>query len=239
MRVNNARRLPLRMKALRSPYTFAPLAMAVAAFLALAFPLAALELTYRETTAGVSTEYTTEITRDDASGAVSLVTRYAETGETHHISFGSDGGAVSWTYRYPNGSTKDFKRDGNRIECVTEGAGGEAKIASIDPLPWFASLNFGLSELARKGLMEQVFWVVNPDNGKPYKMKAHVLGEETITVNGVSISAIHVRMGVNGLPAAFFSMDFWYRKSDFTFVKSVGAEDGPGSPVTVVELIGS
>lgn len=238
MRAVNAQQRPFRAKSLRSLFTLAPIALAVAGSLALALPAAALELTYRETTAGVSTEYKTEITRDDASGAITIVTRYPSTGETHHIAFESDGGAVSWTYRYPDGSTKDFRRDGNRIECTIEGSGGEAKIAAIDSLPWFASLNFGLSELARKGVMEQVFWVVNPDNGKPYKMDARVHGEETIAIGGVSIPAIRVRMGVNGLPTAFFAMDFWYRKGDFAFVKSVGSEDGPGSPITVVELVG-
>jgi hypothetical protein len=236
MRAFNAIQTPFRAKSFGSPFTFVSLVLALAC--SLTVPAATIELTYRETTAGVSTEYITEITRDEASGAATIVTRYPSTGETHHITFAPDSGALSWTYRYPDGTTKDFRRDGNRVECTTEGASGVPKIAIIDSLPWFASLNYGLSELARKGVMEQVFWVVNPDNGKPYKMAARVLGEDTVAVGGVSIPAIRVRMGVHDLPTAFFEMDFWYRKGDFALVKSVGAEDGPGSPVTVVELVG-
>jgi hypothetical protein len=44
-------------------------------------------------------------------------------------------------------------------------------------------------------------------------MDARVHGEEPVAIGGVSIPAIRVRMGVNGLPAASFAL-----------VKSVGAE---------------
>jgi len=214
---------------------------AIAFGLALALvclPSSAAERRYRETTGSVSTEYTSEITRDAATGVVEILSRYPSTGETHRISFGADGSAVFWSYRYPDGTIKNFTRSGNVVECATDGAHAKSVRAAIDGAPWFASVNYGLSELAREASGDREFWIVNPDNGKPYKMRAHTVGEETVSVNGIPTNAIKIRISVWGLPAAFFSMDYWYRKSDLIFVKSVGSEDGPGSPKTTVELIG-
>ena len=201
-------------------------------------PAGAAEHRYRETTGNVSTEYTSEITQDAADGTVTIFSDYPTTGETHRILFGADGSARSWTYRYPDGTVKILTRTGNAIEYAIDGPHAKVVSAAIDGAPWFASVNYGLSEFARAASGDKEFWIVNPANGKPYKMRAHTVGEEMVSVNGSPTSAVRIRITAWGLPAAFFSMDYWYRKSDFVFVKSVGSESGPGSPKTTVELVG-
>jgi len=215
----------------------APFAFAIALAL-VGVRAGAAEHRYRETTGNVSTEYTSEITRDAATGNVEILSRYPATGETHRIVFGVEGGAVSWTYRYPDGTVTRITRTGNVIECAKDGARSPAARSTVDGAPWFASVNYGLSELARAPSGDREFWIVNPENGKPYKMRAHTVGEEIVSVDGTPTNAVRIRITAWGLPAAFFSMDYWYRKSDFVFVKSVGSEDGPGSPKTTVELVG-
>jgi hypothetical protein len=192
---------------------------------------------YRETTGSAITEYTTSISKDGTTGDVTLFSRYPATGETHLIVFGADGGAKTWTYRYPDGTVRKLTRNGDAIACETVGSLEPAKRAAVDPSPWFASLNYGVSELARTGTRELDFWIVNPDTGKPYRMKARVLGDEIVKTPQGASSATRVQVSVAGLPSAFFSMDYWYRKTDFALVRFIGSENGPGSPKTLVELI--
>lgn len=193
---------------------------------------------YRETTGMAVAEYTTTVTKDGATDDVTLFSHYLATGETHLIVFGADGSAKSWTYRYPDGMVRKLTRSGDAITCETVGSAAPVKRAVVDASPWFASLNYGVSELARKGARELAFWIVNPDNGKPYRMKARVLGDELVKTEGNTTEATRVQVTVASLPAGFFSMDYWYRKTDFALLRFIGSENGPGSPKTLVELIG-
>ena len=193
---------------------------------------------YRETTGSTVAEYTTTVTNDRETGEVTLFSNYHTTGETHLMVFGADGDAKSWTYRYPDGTVRKLTKSGDTITCETVGSAAPVKRAVVDASPWFASLNYGVSELARKGASELAFWIVNPENGKPYRMKARVLGDELVKAEGIETVATRIQVTVANLPAGFFSMDYWYRKTDFALLRFIGSESGPASPKTLVELIG-
>ena len=69
-------------------------------------------------------------------------------------------------------------------------------------------------------------------------MQAREEKEEGIPVDGRALEAMRVKVSPWGLLSLFWSSLYWYRSSDGTFVRFEGVRGLPGTPKTVVELIG-
>jgi len=63
-------------------------------------------------------------------------------------------------------------------------------------------------------------------------------GEETVMLGGDSVQAIKVRFSPAGPLSAFWKAEYWYRKSDLRFIRYRAVRGLPGSPETIVTLIG-
>lgn len=68
------------------------------------------------------------------------------------------------------------------------------------------------------------------------KFKAVKLGEEKIEVMGEKIDAIHIKITLAGLLEAFFTGNYWFRKTDGrTVIEEI--PQGPEALLTRSELI--
>ncbi len=209
--------------------------------LALLLPSSALAQEFRYLqTIGKERSFQTVTMRPDASGATfSVVLRDSGFNETHTFVLAPDLSTLRWVYGYPDGKSAVFTRTGNgiRSEGLLGGKRSETE-AEIDEAPWYGVIGMGLGRFIRTGAPKTVFWTVNPDNGKAYKMTAKRRGAETITCDGRTVEAVKVTVSVSGFPAALYSTEYWYRESDGFLLRFEGTSRGPGSPKTILELAG-
>jgi len=203
------------------------------AFLAIA-STNANEYRYREVAGKTTSESIVSVERDKATGEAMIQYGNALKNENHIIRLDGTGASLSWRYEKPNGAICNFTREGNSI--LIDNGSAKTK-ATIDGSPWLASIDWGLAEFSKGTGQTMLFWTVNPDNGKPYKMKAKRMKEATIDAGGTPVSAIRMQITADGVPATFFSMNYWYRKSDGVFIRFEGSQGGPGSPKLTIELL--
>lgn len=142
-----------------------------------------------------------------------------------------------WRILRADGTETVFVREGNVILASGAGVKANRKPARVDDLPWYASIGIGLAAFARSGKEKTEFWIVNPENGKAYRMTATRIDEGSALSCGDTVPAILVRITASGIPAAFFSMRYWFRSSDGMMIRYEGKEGGPGSADTTLELI--
>ncbi len=202
--------------------------------------LCAQSVTYRyaETCGTASGECVTTLTWDAATERITIDAKDSAIGESHLIVTDKKGATDSWKYRYPNGDVKIFTRKGNSIEIVLNGGAPEQAKGKLDSSPWYATIDYSLSRFLADGGKETVFWTVNPANGKAYKMKASKMKPENVTIGGKPEKAVRVQVTANGVPAAFFNINYWYREADSVFLKFEGTRGAPGTPKYVIELAG-
>lgn len=200
--------------------------------------LCAQSVTYRytETCGTASGECVTTLTWDAATERITIDAEDSAIGESHLIVTDKTGATDSWKYRYPNGDVKVFTRKGNSIEIALNGGAPVQAKGKLDASPWYATMDFSLSRFLSGGGTETTFWTVNPANGKAYKMKAIKMKAESVPIGGRPEKAVRVQVTANGVPAAFFSINYWYRESDSVFLKFEGTRGAPGSPKYVIEL---
>jgi hypothetical protein len=82
------------------------------------------------------------------------------------------------------------------------------------------------------------FWVVDSSTGDAHRLSVQKGGREPIVVAGTRVEAVRLKMTVPGLPVLFWSAPWWFRASDGTFLRFEMAQGMPGTPKTILELIG-
>ncbi len=192
---------------------------------------------YVETSGKVSGDRIVTIERDVSSGLVTIESAAARTGKRDVVVSDAKGSAVSWTSIGTNGETQVFSRKDDGIEISANGTTKPAK-GTLDRDPWFASMDYGLARFVEDGGQTMTFWIVNPQNGKAYKMDARRMAAAPLSVGGKDERAVRVEVTAHGVPACFYSMSYWFRESDSLFLKFAGTQGGPGSPKYTLELSG-
>ena len=93
---------------------------------------------------------------------------------------------------------------------------------AIGDFPWIQEWNNGCSELVRRGNTNFIYYSINQmDPSMGMTFKGVFLKEEAIDVNNETVKALHYRISLTGLLEAFWSADFWFRKSDGRYIRSV------------------
>ena len=197
----------------------------------------AIEYRYLQTIGEARSIQTIEMDRDAAGQGYSVSIRDSLSPETLRLALAADLSTLEWIYTYPEGRSGIFTRAGNVIRSkgfmpgmrpVAEDAGDDA--------PWFAAPGVCLGGFVRGGEPKTAFWTVDPSNGKAYKMTAKRAARETIECDGLAAEAVRIKVSVSGVPAAFFSTDYWCRESDGLLLRFEGTSRGPGSPKSTLEL---
>jgi hypothetical protein len=212
-------------------------AIAVLALLLPAYASFAQEYRYLQTIGKEQSIQTFKMSPDASGDTYSVLVQDSLSTETHRLALAADLSTLEWVYTYPDGKRAVFTREGNSIR--SEGyLPGKHPVAEseIDEAPWFGALGLGLSAFIRSGEPKTAFWTVNPQNGKAYKMIAKRMYPETISCDGLSLTAVRIVVSVSGVPTAFFKTDYWCRESDGRLLRFEGTSRGPGSPKMVLEL---
>ncbi|WKN41648.1 hypothetical protein [Tunicatimonas pelagia] len=201
-----------------------------------AFPLLAQQYQY----AGLFGEnaYDIQVLKQQEDGKSILVLeekqRYSK--HTFHPKLGTE----KWVLRDEK-EKHDFtaQRTGDQIKIWGTFQGESVdKTVDIDERQWFNKLDHGLSEFAASDQQELSFWVLKlVSDLDPLKMEAKKLGTESLTIDGKAYDAVKVKLTIdNFMLSKLWSAELWYRISDGLFLRYEGANGGPGTPITIIEL---
>lgn len=119
----------------------------------------------------------------------------------------------------------------------TKGAKPITKSVAIDTLPWYQSMEFSLLPFLERGGQSCEFWMFRPTDMQAFKMVVIRKGIETILVNGRTEPAVKVSLSPSGALGKFWQASYWYRRSDYRFLKSTLPGILPGSVPLIVELL--
>jgi len=174
--------------------------------------------------------------QEQKGSIVSTSTR--SVGETDIYTSKTDLSNLQWQMTEPEDNT-DFtaKREDDHIVIKGKFKGEEInRKVKIDKEPWYQSLSFSLTTLAKSDQPSHLFWVLRPDTLKPIKMKARKLNSESIKIEGKQVEVEKIKVILTGFKSMFWHGLYWYRKSDGLFVKYEGAKGPPGTPITTITL---
>jgi hypothetical protein len=148
---------------------------------------------------------------------------------------------LSWSFENPKTKTKvNARREENNIYLTgIEENEPIKKTFEINHLPWNQTFNIGLERFALSPEQTMKFWSIGtsgPGNMKITKFKVKKKKTETITLKGQEVQAVYITMSLTGVLSIFWTGNYWYRKSDGTFLRYKG-KNKPGAPVTIMELI--
>lgn len=111
------------------------------------------------------------------------------------------------------------------------------KTIRLETDAWCQFAEFAISRMLaarQNSMVYSLFW---PDKMSFYKMKAARIGEEKIRINGKDVDTIKVKVTLSGFKSIFWSSKYWFRKSDYLFVRYEGVNGLAGTDATVIELI--
>ncbi len=161
------------------------------------------------------------------------------SGQTNVYKSDSSYANLQWQSKDQSQNT-DFTAKREKDHILVSGLlGGEQinKKVRIDKAPWYQSLSFSLTSLAKSDNQSCLFWVLRPDDLEPVKMKARKLTVESIKAGGKSVEAQKIKVVLAGFKSMFWHGLYWYRKDDGIFMRYEGTKGPPGTPVTITTLI--
>ncbi len=144
----------------------------------------------------------------------------------------------SWKF-YNNSENIEYSvtREGDSLiySGVMEGEPVE-KIVLADNLPWYQIHGISFPQLLEKGFDKEKFISIRPEDGKLFTLIAERKQVEAVHVNGVSVDAIRVEVRLAGLLGSLGKVNYWFRESDFVFVKYEGITGFSGKDAVVYQL---
>lgn len=202
--------------------------------------LTAASRVYEEKTGKLLTTHRFVIETTPPGYSIDLVseTRNVQVRQTFQLDANLN--TLSWSYENPKTKTKvNARREGNNIYLTgIEENDPIKKTFEINRLPWNQTFNIGLEQFALSSEQTKKFWSIGtsgPGNMKITRFKVKKKKTGTITLKGQEVEAVYVTMSLTGLLSIFWTGNYWYRKSDGTFLRYKG-KNKPGAPVTIMEL---
>lgn len=147
--------------------------------------------------------------------------------------------AVRWSYQNTASDTALLCERRNNLLFISGKTKGMEmqRVVAIDSDPVYQTLSYSLSEFLRSEKNMVKFWFVTPGDYAPFKLIAYRMDKEIIKVNGVAVEAYCVKQTLDGPMRTLWHAFYWFRAFDLVYVKYEGINGGPGTPLTVVELI--
>lgn len=209
------------------------------ALIILLLPLSSMSLEYIETTGTKSNSFSETIVSDSTRKKIRF--------ESKDEICSADAGEDDNVFRCEVINKKDSKRviavrTGKKVEIT---ANGKVFKKELDNAPWFVSMN-QLSNFVLGKDKKCEYWVLSVDydkNSSPekslimMKFAATKKCTEKIVYGHVSVEALKVIVTLTDWRSLFWKAQYWFRLSDGKMVRSEMARGGPGTPVTVVELV--
>ncbi len=193
---------------------------------------------YSEKTAADQAELVYKFQTNTELGLCGFTVYSPITKQTHQIDMDKNFATLKWINTKADGSVDTYTRDGNKLTAEVVRNGKKVKVTrTIDEMPWYASMEFGLGQFFRGGKNSVQFWNIHPETLKAHRMTAEIIAREKIDVNGTSTPVMKVRVTINGIPALFFNFLYWFREEDGLFVRFEGAKGPPGTPKTTMTFV--
>jgi hypothetical protein len=102
--------------------------------------------------------------------------------------------------------------------------------------PWYQALSLSLRKhLKQESELPHEFWTLRPDNLDLYRLQIEQVSEDELKMSHTTEQTYHVLIRPTGWKAPFWKGEYWFRKSDGSFLRYFGGSGPPGSPPTIVE----
>jgi hypothetical protein len=187
----------------------------------------------RETTGEKVKTYSITIHKNGTEG-------YAYSyGDFGGITTDSEYSTITWKYNAPwEGTNVIGERRGNTIFLTgTHKNNRIEKKFEINDQAWYQNLGIDLEYFVACRKKYEKFWCIRPDDMTIYEMEASAVGTKTVTANGVSYETLQVKVNLTGIASLFWQANYWFRISDFRYVRYESVQGGPGTPLTIVEFV--
>jgi hypothetical protein len=180
-----------------------------------------------------------------------LVRTFERSGDTVKLAF-RDGDSIlsevtcdgkldqrAWAYRnMPEKTDLVFSREKNVITCSGTFKGNDfTRRYEKDNTEWLQVYEFCLVSFLDSGKKERECWTIRPTDMEAFRMAVIREGNETVLVRNNRVEAVKVRVTAAGPLSIFWSSWYWFRSADLVFVKYEAVRGGPGTPLTVIELV--
>jgi hypothetical protein len=149
---------------------------------------------------------------------------------------------LAWNYHAPHNNIKVSAVRKDNIITLTGTDRGKTvnKTFKTGRLPWNQTFNIGLEQFAAASEPSMVFWAIGAGGRghlKITRFKAKKKKTETITLTtgAKPVAAVHITISLTGILSIFWTGNYWYRKSDGTFLRYFG-KSGKGS-FSLMELL--
>lgn len=189
-----------------------------------------------QTTIG-NNQHTSTLQVNQENGTNRIQMNYFEPvrSEQHSLILNANYDVAQWNIRKKNGKEAFITR--NTDDIIIKRTGHDDIIRKIDKCPFYSYIDFGVTGFYLSGKQKTDFWLINPDNYKTVKMCLTRMNIETVSHGNSRTEAQKIRISVAGMPAAFFSMYYWVRKTDGICLRFEGYQGGPGSKKIITELV--
>jgi hypothetical protein len=197
---------------------------------------AAATLTYRYFAGKDTVLSACRIVKDGGGTVITTEWKTDTAAMTHELRIDGNGADRSWkaVNRAKGTDVLIVKVGDSLVLSGTLRRGPVSKSYPLGGAVWKQMMPFDLTDFAMSNDASFSFTgiaLLGPYALKPYTLKARRMGDDTVDVLGSRIGAVRIRISPAGLLSALWHGDYWFRKTDGTFVKSVssGMPGGPGA----------
>jgi hypothetical protein len=189
-------------------------------------PAACKDYTYVQKAKDVTMKLTVKISEKEGVTSIACSDDYYLI--TNTVKVKNDSGVFEWTFQDPkNGSDVKGLREGNVIRLLGKYKDRDFKKEHyIDDRPWHQVFTWDLGNFLASDQKRIEFWAIRPDNLESAGvLAAYKDKEEKITVGGVEVESVNVKVTLAGLLTIFWTGDYWYRKTDNFYVRAKPSAD--------------
>ena len=150
-----------------------------------------------------------------------------------------DGTTLSWQYVKQPDTDVRVERQGESLRFRGRFAGQPVdRTQAIDARPWCQPLSFSLQRMVSRDQRTSTFWTIRPDTLEVLVMQAEKTGSDRIPIdNGGVQAADKVVIRLEGLLAALWQAEYWFRQGDHLFLQYRSIHGPPGTAETRICLI--
>lgn len=193
---------------------------------------------YREQTGGVISTFTWQAA-EEAGGERVTVIQHQGT-EVYSSVNDPNGVTRSWHYIKEPDTDVWARREGDSL-LFSGRFGGKPmeRRQQLDGRPWCQPLSYSLQRMVVRRQARTSFWTIRPDTLEVLSLQAKMAGSEQLktAAEGGATLAEKVTIRLEGLLAAMWHADYWFRQGDGLFLQYRSTHGPPGTPETRIALI--
>lgn len=149
-----------------------------------------------------------------------------------------NGETISWLVKDPEREIR-AERDASALRVYGNDSGKVIDVTyAIDERNWFQPMSFSLKGFLFSDEKRISFWTIRQDTLELLTIVAVKEGIENVEINGNLIPAFKVEVRLEGFLSPFWHGTYWYRQENGQFMKYRAVNGPPGTPETVITLVG-